>query len=191
MPKKANVIKIENIPLNNPLEGNDSDNEIELKPMQESSSIPPLGQSPSGSLSRAPTSAPAPKKDRKKINISDEERERRRKSMLLAHEKKMEKARERQEQEAMALKAREDELNQKVLKKADKLRKKQERALLNRIMFDEFTRREDDDEEEDIPAPTPKQKAPVKQKVVQPQKIYQPPLQPVYQPPVIPAFRWV
>jgi hypothetical protein len=199
MPKKANVVKIEKVPLSNPLEGNDSDNEIELK-QDVAPSAPP-----------AP-SAVLPKKERKKINITEEERERRRQSMILTREKKMEKARERQMQVEMISKAREDEMNKKLLKKAEQLRKKQERELLNKIMFDEFARREEEPDDEpsnfkleatlnpkgfNEPAEEVKQKAkppaPTKQRVVQPQKVYQQPPQPVFTPPppVFPSFRWV
>jgi hypothetical protein len=181
MPKKANVVKIEKVPLSNPLEGNDSDNEIELK-QDVAPSAPP-----------AP-SAVLPKKERKKINITEEERERRRQSMILTREKKMEKARERQMQVEMISKAREDEMNKKLLKKAEQLRKKQERELLNKIMFDEFARRDepDNDNEEEV-KPKAKPQAPTKQRVVQPQKVYQQPPQPVFTPPppVFPSFRWV
>jgi hypothetical protein len=181
MPQKANVVKIEKLPLHNPLEGNnDSDNEIELK----------QDVSPS-----APPASPAiiPKREKKKINITEEERERRRKSMILTREKKMEKVRERQMQVAMISKAREDEMNTKLLKKAEQLRKKQERELLNKIMFNEFSTRDEavDDEEEVNQKAKPQ--AQNKQRVVQPQKIYQQPPAPapVYTPPPAPLFRWV
>jgi hypothetical protein len=193
MPKKANVVKIEKVPLSNPLEGNDSDNEIELKQDVAGNAFPHTA-APTPSAPPAPSSV-LPKKERKKINITEGERERRRQSMILTREKKMEKARERQMQVEMISKAREDEMNKKLLKKAEQLRKKQERELLNKIMFDEFARREepDNDNNEEEVKPKAKPQAPTKQRVVQPQKVYQQPPQPVFTPPppVFPSFRWV
>lgn len=203
MPKKENSIKIEKVPLlKTPLDAKDSDNEIELKHV-----APPS----------APPSAPSsmPVKEKKKINISDEERERRRQRMLQNREVKMQNAELRKHQQQEFLKAKEAEMNKKIMKEAEKLRKRQEREMLQRMMYSEVnktSRLDDEYEEEEYeempipkskprpkPQPTPRPKPP---SVQQPQPVYQQPVVseynsessakprglPVYQ---APAFRWV
>ena len=173
MPKKENSIKIEKVPLlKTPLDAKDSDNEIELKHV-----APPS----------APPCAPSapPLKEKKKINISDEERERRRQRMLQNREVKMQNAELRRHQQQEFLKAKEAEMQKKIMKEAEKLRKRQEREMLQRMMYSEINRKskldeyDDEYEEEKTPIPqtTPRPKPP---SVQQPQPVYQ-----------APVFRWV
>lgn len=182
MSKKVNSIKIEKIPLKpTPLDVQESDNEIELKNMEKYPPIPPL----------APNTIALPIKEKKKINISDEERERRRQRMLQTREKKMENATLRQLQQEQYLKSKKAEMDAKIIKKAEQLRKKQEKEMLQYMMYQEMNNKsklddvEDDDEyEEEKPKPKPKPR-PRPPSVQQQQPVYQ---QPVYQ---APAFRWV
>jgi hypothetical protein len=103
--------------------------------------------------------------------------------MLQNREVKMENAKIRKAQEEEFLKLKEKEMNQRIMKKAETLRKKQEREMLQKVMYEEARRKSrlDDDDDDDIPAPRLKAKpqpAPVQQ--------YQETYQQQY-----PAFRWV
>lgn len=185
MSKKVNSIKIEKIPLKpTPLDVQESDNEIELKNMEKYPPVPPL----------APATIAPPIKEKKKINISDEERERRRQRMLQTREKKMENANLRQLQQEQYLKSKKAEMDAKIIKKAEQLRKKQEKEMLQYMMYQEMNNKSklDDDydeyEEEEKPKHKPKPRP-------QPSRPRPPSVQqqPVYQAPVYqaPAFRWV
>lgn len=180
MQKKGNLIQIEKIPLNKPSYNIDDDNEIELKPNEPPT--PPV----------APASI-APPITKKKINISDEERERRRNMMLKNREVKMENAKIRKAQEEEFLKLRQKELDTRIYRKMELMRKKEERERLHELMYEEVNRKtvldDDYDEEDNKPAPRLKARTPKPKPVIQQQKP-EPQYQEVYQQ-QYPAFRWI
>lgn len=196
MNKKGNSIKVVKVPLNQPLDnGEESDNEIEYKPQPQKKQAEPI----------QPVYEEPPKPIRKKPVLSEDERERRRQSMLQIREKKMENAKVRQQERDLALKAKEDEMYLRALKKVEQERKKQEKQLVKKLLYEEPKKKkqpkviyqeesEEDEEEEPEPIIIKKKttkkggggsSAPPSASTVYQQPVQQQP-QPQY-----PAFRWV
>ena len=82
----------------------------------------------------------AVQKVKRTINISDEERNRRRETMLKVREKKMEKVQERHEEKNEFLRQQEDEINAKVLKKAELMKKQNEKKVLQNLIRAEISK---------------------------------------------------
>ncbi len=76
-------------------------------------------------------------KPKRKLNLSDAERERRRQSMIKTREIRMSKVEERKRLEQEYLKQKEEETHQKVIKKADKLRKQIEKEMYKKMLEEE------------------------------------------------------
>lgn len=83
-----------------------------------------------------------PKKPKRVLNLSEEERERRRQSMVLTRAKRQEKVQQKKQLELEYLKHVEEESNKSILKKAESLKKKQEKALYNKYLEEMNSKKE-------------------------------------------------
>lgn len=79
--------------------------------------------------------APKPKRT---LNLSDAERERRRQSMIKTREARQQKIEEKRRLEEEYIRQKEDEVQDKILKKAMQLKKKKEKELYNQILQEEI-----------------------------------------------------
>ena len=102
-----------------------SDNEIELKPHQNKKVMDaPINEQ----LIEHQTKA------RRKLNLSDEERERRRQSMIETRAKRTALVEHKRMLEMEYLKQQEEATHQKIMKKAEQLKKKKEKELYNKYL---------------------------------------------------------
>lgn len=85
---------------------------------------------------------PTNDKPKRKLNLTDEERERRRQSMIKTREIRMSKVAERKQLEQEYLKHKEEETQQKVIQKADKLRKQIEKEMYKKMLEEEQQKKE-------------------------------------------------
>ena len=120
--KLQNIEVIENIA---PLE--ESDNEIELKPLKHKKIVE--------QLFTAPLVEDIPKA-RRKLNLTDEERDRRRNSMIETRAKRAALVEHKKLLEMEYLRQQEEATQQKIMKKAEQLKKKKEKELYNKYLED-------------------------------------------------------
>ena len=109
-------------------------------PLEKTEPLENLEDSDNDSNLEAPIIQPPIKPVKRTINISDEERNRRRETMLKVREKKMEKVQERTELKNQFLRQQEDEINSKVLKKAELMKKQNEKKVLQNLIRAEISK---------------------------------------------------
>lgn len=127
----SKISKIKNIEQFN--DNDITDDEIELKPQQKPKIVKVMKETVDNN--QLPPEIQI--KPKKKINLSDEERERRRQTMLNVREKKMSNTVQRHKLKEELIKANEIELSNKMIKKANALRKKQEKEIFNRLISEQ------------------------------------------------------
>ncbi len=79
-------------------------------------------------------------KEKRKLNLSDSERQRRREIMLKVREKKMENSQKRNLEKDLYLQKQEEEINEKVLKKAELMKKRKEKEVLQNLIRQEISK---------------------------------------------------
>ena len=79
-------------------------------------------------------------KEKRKLNLTEDERERRRQVMLKVREKKMENSQKRNLEKDLYLQKQEEEINEKVLKKAELMRKRKEKEVLQNLIRQEISK---------------------------------------------------
>ena len=79
-------------------------------------------------------------KEKRKLNLTEDERERRRQVMLKVREKKMENSQKRNLEKDLYLQKQEEEINEKVLKKAELMKKRKEKEVLQNLIRQEISK---------------------------------------------------
>ena len=131
MVKLAKLAKTQNLEIIENTEDiyNDvSDDEIELKPIQNKKVIEPKNKQPIEEHIYEEV------KPRRKLNLSEEERERRRQSMINTRAKRTASVEHKKQLEIEYLRHQEDETQNKIIKQAEKLKKKKEKELYNKYL---------------------------------------------------------
>jgi hypothetical protein len=123
---KKQIVKIEKIVNVNPL-SEYTENELEAAIPTKEILVKPTTEIPI-----------VEKPIKKKINISDEERERRKQSMINVRLKKMDNVKQRKLEQDLYMQSQEEEINNKVIKKTELLKKKQEKSVLQKLIKDEL-----------------------------------------------------